>query len=89
MATVDAKFLHHFWVDEVPTGTINGSNTVFTISQTPLENSTSEPSVDVFMDGLKRDAGTDYTISGTTITFTVAPALGQNIVVNYIRRQGG
>ena len=89
MSRLQAKDLHQFWVDEVPTGTVNGSNVTFTLAQTPLENGTTEPSVDIFLDGLKCTFTTDYTISGVTITMVVAPAVGQKITVNYIRNSGG
>lgn len=84
MSRLDARFLKDFWVDETPSGTINGSNTAFTLSQTPNEND----SVDVYLDGLKQTSGTDYSVSGTTITFTVAPAAGQKLRVDYIRNVG-
>lgn len=53
---------------ETPTGTINGSNTSFTITQTPLANS-----LMLFFNGQLLKENTDFTLSGTTITFTVAP----------------
>jgi hypothetical protein len=84
MARADAKFLKDFWKDEAPSGTINGSNTVFTLSQVPNENE----SVDVFVDGLYQTPGTDYTLSSVTITFTTAPAVGQSVRVSYIQNQG-
>lgn len=84
MSTMDAKFLKRFWVDETPSGSINGSNVTFTITQTPLENA----AVDVYLDGLKLIPTTDYSISGTTITMVVAPALAQTLRVEYIQRTG-
>src|SRR5215471_1680589 len=53
---------------EVPTGTLNGTNTTFTLSATPATNS-----LLLFMDGVEQEPGTDYTLSGATITYTVAP----------------
>lgn len=60
-----------------PSGTINGSNTNFTITHTPKANS-----LLVFVDGV---LDTNYTFnSGTkTITFTTAPAVGQSVYVSY------
>lgn len=84
MSRLDAISLKRFWEGETPSGLINGSNTVFTISQTPLEGET----VDVFLDGLKQIPTTDYSISGTTITFVTAPVAGQNLRVDYIRARG-
>lgn len=84
MSRLDARFLKKFWVDETPSGTINGSNTAFTLAQTPLENE----SVDVFLDGLKLAVTDDYTISGVNITMVTAPVVGQQLRVNYIRNTG-
>lgn len=84
MSRLDAQSLKKFWVDETPSGTINGSNLVFTLAETPLENE----AVDVFLDGLKQIPGTDYSVSGVTITFTTAPAIGQTLRVEYIRAKG-
>lgn len=58
---------------ETPSGTVNGSNTVFTLAATPSAG------VLVFKNGLLQIEGTDYTISGATITFTVAPAGGSTL----------
>jgi len=84
MSRLNAQSLQKFWVDVTPTGTINGSNLVFTLAQTPVEND----AVDVFLDGLKQTAGTDYSVSGVTITFTTAPAIGQILRVDYIQARG-
>ncbi len=85
MSRLDAKFLRRFFVDETPSGTVNGSNTAFTLSQIPFD---ADDSVQVFLDGLKQTRVTDYTVSGSTVTFVVAPALGQSIRVNYVQFQG-
>lgn len=85
MSRVDADLLKKMWVDETPSGTVNGSNTAFTLSQTPFDSS---DSVQVFLNGIKRDRVTEWTISGTTITFVTAPALGQSVRVNYIMLRG-
>jgi len=84
MSRIEARFLKEFWVDETPSGSINGSNVTFTLAQIPLENEC----VNVFLDGLKQTYTTDYTISGVTITFVVAPATAQILRVNYIRNTG-
>lgn len=81
---IDAEFLKKFWVQETPSGTINGSNTAFTLSQTPFENET----IMLFLDGLLLKQGTDYTVSGTSITMTTAPALAQEMRVQYIMKTG-
>lgn len=83
--TVDARQLNRFWKDEAPSGTINGSNTSFTLSETPIEND----AVELFLDGLYLTPTTDYSISGTTITMVTAPALGQTLRASYIQKFGG
>ena len=84
MSRLDARFLKKFWVDETPSGTINGSNTAFTLAQVPLENE----SVDLFLDGLKLHVTDDYSLSGVNITMSVAPVVGQSLRANYIRNTG-
>ena len=85
MSRLDADLLKKFFKDEVPSGTINGSNTNFTLSSTPFDP---QDAVQVYLDGLKQKNGTDFTISGTTITFATAPAIGQNVEVFYIILRG-
>jgi hypothetical protein len=63
---------------ETPTGTINSSNVTFTLAHTPQLGSEM-----VFLDGLLCTATTDYTISGLTITFVVAPATSSILRVTY------
>lgn len=64
---------------EVPSGTVNGTNTVFTTAQ-PFT------SIEVFKNGIRmKGAGNDYTVTNnTTITFVTAPAIGATLLVNYI-----
>ena len=59
----------------------NDSQTQFTLASTPVANS-----VQVYLNGLLQEdgSGKDYTISGTTITFTTAPATGDILIVHYI-----
>lgn len=85
----EARFLKQFWVDEAPSGSVNGSNVTFTLANTPLENGSTEPSVDLYLNGLYQTPGVDYTISGVTITMTIAPVVGQTLRASYIRRTGG
>ena len=53
----------------------------FTISNTPIAKS-----VQVFLNGLLQEEGTgkDYTISGTTVSFTDNPVSGDIVIVYYI-----
>lgn len=68
-------------VRESPTGTINGTNDVFTLAGTPVAGTEM-----VFLNGLLQDpgAGDDYTISGVTITFEDPPETGDIIRVTYL-----
>lgn len=84
MARLDAEFLKKFFTIETPTGAVNGTNAVFTVSFTPLEND----AVMIFVNGLFQKPTTHYSISGSTITFVTAPAVGQDVVVYYIRKTG-
>jgi hypothetical protein len=67
---------------ETPTGSINGSNTTFTLAATPVAGSER-----VFLNGLLQEpgAGNDYTISAATITYLTAPATGDRLRVNYLK----
>jgi len=67
-----------------PTGTINGTNLVFTLAYTPSPAS----SVKLYKNGLllSQSSSGDYTISGTTITFNstlTTPQTGDTLVVSY------
>jgi hypothetical protein len=65
---------------EVPTGAINGSNTSFTLANTPTSGTEH-----VYLNGLLQEsgAGNDYTITANTITFIIAPLTGEKIRVTY------
>ena len=68
-------------VQEIPTGTIDGSNTTFTLVFTPISNAL----VSLHLDGLLllQGIGLDYTISGSTITMITVPQLGQVLYAIY------
>jgi hypothetical protein len=59
------------------TATGNGTTTAHTLTWTPGTVNT----VIVFLSGVQQRPTTDYTISGTTLTFTSAPPNGVNITV--------
>lgn len=65
---------------EVPTGSVNGINRVFILTQTPELQSEH-----LFLNGILQDPGDDedYTISGSTITFVDAPLEGSRIRCSY------
>lgn len=65
---------------ETPSGTINGSNTVFTLANTPSPVA----SLHLYLNGLRQRAGgQDYTLSGLTITFVTAPSTGDILLADY------
>ena len=63
---------------ETPSGAVNDVNTVYTLANTPVAGS-----VKVYLNGVRMKVTEDYTISGTTLTFSTAPATGDNILVDY------
>lgn len=66
---------------EVPSGTINGSNTVFTLAGTPSPSS----SLQLYLNGQLQEegVGNDYTLSGQTITFAAGPLTGSVLLAFY------
>lgn len=79
--TVASKYSSsNFVTRETPTGTVNGSNTTFTLANTPTAGTE-----EVFLNGILQEpgAGNDYTISGATITYLAAPLTGDRLRVNY------
>jgi hypothetical protein len=67
-------------VRDIPSGTKNGSNTNFTLTNTPVSGSEM-----IFVNGLLMNSGSgnDYTISGSTITFAAAPLSTDTILATY------
>lgn len=63
--------------DQTPTGTVNGSNTVFTLPASPLQ-------VVVYSDGVRAIPGTDYNISGATIIFVSLHQPFNSLSVDYL-----
>lgn len=64
--------------NETPSGTINSSNTSFTLASTPLTNS-----LRLYLNGQRLTYTNDYTLSGTTITMVVAPTTGDTLLADY------
>ena len=71
---------------EIPSGTINGSNTVFGLADVPSPAA----SLEVFRNGLAMLRSLDFTLSGSTITFLAGsvPQPGDFLAVFY-RTAGG
>jgi hypothetical protein len=68
----------HFIDDETPSGTIDGNNTAFTLANSPVTSS-----LKVYLGGSRQRVTEDYTLSGRTITFTIAPQVGEVLLVDY------
>ena len=69
----------HFVDNETLTGTIDGANAIFTINNTPSP----QTSLKIYRGGALQKLTDDYTISGTTITFLVAPQVGEILLADY------
>lgn len=76
--------------EEIPAGTINGSNATFTLTRTPVVGSDT-----VHLNGVQQlrvsscSAGTEsYTIVGAIITHCLPPQTGDSLVVNYRTNSG-
>lgn len=65
---------------EVPTGDVDGANMIFTLNNSPYPSS----ALLFYVNGiLQLGAGSDYVISGSSITMTYAPTNGSNVVATY------
>ena len=67
--------------DETFTG--DGSTKVFNLSTSGLTNA----GIVVYVDGTLKTAFTDYTLSGTTLTMSLAPSNGKSLVVAQINKR--
>jgi len=82
--TLDTLFANYFYgtstsltpFSQTPTGTINGSNTAFTLAHSPII-------LFLTRNGVQLVAGTDYTLSGTNLTMTAAPQTGDVFNAQY------
>ena len=68
------------YIGESPTGIIDGTNTVFTLSFSPIDLDT----LYVSKNGLILTNGTDYFFSGTTIKFLIPPATSDMLYAYYM-----
>lgn len=80
MGRIFGKFIGAGFIEETPSGTINGSNVTFTLANTPA----SSAAVNLILDSLVLP-GTDYSISGTTITLGFAPVVPQKLKAKYVK----
>ena len=68
-----------FWVEETPTGAVNGANVTFTLTYTPNPVS----SIEFEVNGQTVVYTTDYTISGDTLTTVLAYPTGVTLWIRY------
>jgi hypothetical protein len=66
------------FTSETPSGTLNGTNTAFTLSATPTTGS-----LHLYLNGVEQVPTTDYTISSTTITYVVPPKSTDYMIAEY------
>lgn len=64
---------------EIPAGIVDGSNTTFTITTTPL----GAGYFTLYLNGIFQRVGTDYSRVGLTITMVTPPAVGQTLDAVY------
>ena len=64
--------------DEVPAGTIDGTNRVFTLAATPIAGT-----VRLYFNSGRQKAGVDYTVTGRTITLSFSPRAGDVLFADY------
>lgn len=77
--TLHRGFAPRFQDDETPSGDVNSSNKEFTLASTPVSGS-----LKLYLGGVRMSLGEgDYTLSGNTITTTLAPETNTVITVDY------
>jgi hypothetical protein len=67
-----------FSFNELPSGTIDGVNSIYTVASAPINNS-----LELYWNGLYQLIPDDYVLTGTTITFVDPIASGSKLVANY------
>ena len=68
----------NFIVEETPSGSVNGSNTTFTLANTPHSGS-----LMLFVNGVLQKPTSQYSLSSATITFVSAPKSGFWLTASY------
>lgn len=78
----DFVFVASVVIRETPSGSINGSNTAFTLANTPIAGTE-----EVYLNGILQEpgAGNDYQISGAALTYNTAPLTNDRIRVSYLK----
>ena len=80
---IDTRLLGDVFKQEVPSGTVNGVNTTFTLTTDPIPGT-----LILTVDGRLQMQGVslDYTVSGATIDFDSAPQTGEQIYAIFIAK---
>ena len=81
MSLFNGKWFSNIFVQEGLTGTVNGVNDTFTVSNNPIFTS----AIMIFINGVYLTPTVHYSVSGNTITFVTPPAAGQVPRAVYIR----
>lgn len=81
MSSIVGRYLGPLFVQEAPSGSINGSNVTFGLTYAPAAGA----AVQLVLDGLVLTPVTHYSISNQTITMVDAPVLGQDLEASYIK----
>lgn len=66
-------------IEKKATASGDNSTVAFNLGFTPV----GPTMIDVYLNGLAQTYNTDYTVSGSTVTFATAPANGQEIFISY------
>ena len=69
----------HFIDDETLSGTLNGINTIFNIANIPSPST----SLKIYSGGVRLKLTEDFTVSGSIITFNIAPPVGSILTADY------
>lgn len=78
IGAMGGSVVHKFIDDETPSGTINSSNVTFYLAKTPINGS-----LKLYLGGARQRVTEDFTLSGKTITFTIAPDTGSVLLADY------
>jgi hypothetical protein len=78
---LDAKKIASTYTRETLSGTLNGTNTIFTIASAPIAST-----VQIYVNGVLQEAdGEDYTLSGQTVTFASPPVSTDKLRAIYFK----
>lgn len=73
-STGGGKFIEN----ETPSGDVDGVNDTFTLAHDPVEES-----VALYVAGLRLRLGSEFTVSGATVTCVTPPGVGDYVICDY------